>query len=513
MHLTLPVALALILLIVTYGNVRIVDPDFPWHVEIGELIRQTGTLPTREVFSHTAFGEPWIIQGWLSDVLFDVVWTSTGAPGIRLLVAVVVVVIWFVMYRTIQFYVKRSETALLLSIVGVVLIQPYVYPRPTLATILGLAITVYSLFAFRSTGRLRWLLLLPPVFAAWPNLHFGFLAGLGIIGVFIFSDALQRALPIANQDMDTGSLLGARPLFVGVLCIAALGANPHGYGVLAHTIEMSISGSGSRIGEWQAPSFSTVPGKLIYLGICAVVIARSFTRRFVGWLDIFVPVVMVAAALSAGRHLPLMGVVLMPFLARDVAAFDRKIFVFRSRSGRTVGAVATADLGARISSLVNVALVISALVATRFLVVPAADHVDAAHQLKFQPTGAADFIVEHNLDGPLFNTYNGGGYLIHRLYPWQRVFIDGRYNPYPKKVVDDYFSIVSGEPDWFQRLGNYSIEIVLTESQVPFRQLMLLRSEYRLVYDDGNFSVLVTDAEKYRRLPTVKPLVKSSRPK
>lgn len=505
MALSLPVALALILFVLTLGHVRVIDPDFPWHVEVGALIRAAGELPSREVFSHTAFGEPWIIQGWLSDVLLDVVWRSAGTVGIRLLVALVLVAIWIVMYRTIRLYVKRPETALLLSVLGVVLIQPYVYPRPTLATMLCLAVTVHSLFAFRTTGRLRWLFPLPLVFALWPNVHFGFPAGLGVVGLFLFSDLLQRLFPLARHHEEPGSLLVPGAWFVGLLCLIALGANPHGYGVLTHTIDMSIANAQSRIGEWQTQSFSALPGKLVYLGICALVVTRSFTRQGACWLDVVVPLVVIAAALSAGRHIPLMGIVLVPFLARAVAGLDRSVFAFRQRGTRSFRAAATADLSPRVSSFLNIALVVSAVIGTRFVVVPMADQTALAKLKQYQPSGAANFIVEHQLDGRLFNTYNGGGYLIQRLFPWKKVFIDGRYNPYPQRVLDDYFSIVEGKPDWFTKLQSYGVEIVLTESDASFRQLMMLRHEYRLVYDDTHFSVLVKDVEQYRKLPTLKP--------
>src|SRR5207244_3225730 len=42
------------------------------------------------------------------------------------------------------------------------------------------------------------------------------------------------------------------------------------------------------------------------------------------------------------------------------------------------------------------------------------------------PAGAADYILTHHLTGPIFNTYEQGGYLIWRVSPQTRVFIDGR---------------------------------------------------------------------------------------
>src|SRR5262249_13612871 len=42
------------------------------------------------------------------------------------------------------------------------------------------------------------------------------------------------------------------------------------------------------------------------------------------------------------------------------------------------------------------------------------------------PVGAADFLVAHRVTGPIFNVYEQGGYLMWRLWPQAKVFIDGR---------------------------------------------------------------------------------------
>jgi hypothetical protein len=52
------------------------------------------------------------------------------------------------------------------------------------------------------------------------------------------------------------------------------------------------------------------------------------------------------------------------------------------------------------------------------------------------PAEAADFLKAHRISTPLFNTYEHGGYLIWRLWPDQRVFIDGR--ALSESVYEDY---------------------------------------------------------------------------
>ena len=191
-------------------------------------------------------------------------------------------------------------------------------------------------------------------------------------------------------------------------------------------------------------------------------------------------------------------------LARAVAGWDSKNFDIRIGRLSRGAAIATRDMGRRASSRLNMALVATVTLVLA-LVLPTVNEKFDEVAKRFQPSGAADFILEHELKGPLFNTYNGGGYLIYRLYPRERVFIDGRYNPYPKRVFDDYLAITNGAPDWFVRLESYSVNVIVSETTASFRQLLLLRPEFRLVYEDPYFSVLVRDIDLYRALPTVEP--------
>ena len=45
--------------------------------------------------------------------------------------------------------------------------------------------------------------------------------------------------------------------------------------------------------------------------------------------------------------------------------------------------------------------------------------------------GALDFVIKENLRGPLFNNFDMGSYITYRLYPREKVFVDGRPEAYP----------------------------------------------------------------------------------
>ena len=82
------------------------------------------------------------------------------------------------------------------------------------------------------------------------------------------------------------------------------------------------------------------------------------------------------------------------------------------------------------------------------------------------PEAAANFILEHKLQGRIFNTYNQGGYLIWKLWPQQQVFFDGR--ALNEKVFEDatriaMYADASDGKSSEQLLKDYGIDIILMD--------------------------------------------------
>src|SRR5262249_60404157 len=121
-----------------------------------------------------------------------------------------------------------------------------------------------------------------------------------------------------------------------------------------------------------------------------------------------------------------------------------------------------------------------------------APHVDAGR-----------VILDNRIEGRLFNSYDYGGYLIPTLYPQQRVFIDGRTDVYGDQFFADYFTMAAGAPDWAQLFDSYAIDYIVCQRDAPIRQLLLLRGDFRLVFDNRTSSVLVRNTTRFAAIPTV----------
>jgi hypothetical protein len=62
---------------------------------------------------------------------------------------------------------------------------------------------------------------------------------------------------------------------------------------------------------------------------------------------------------------------------------------------------------------------------------------------------ASDFFVKQNMQGPIFNNFDVGAYIIYHLFPAERVFIDNRPEAYPVSFFQDvYLPVQLDEAKW-----------------------------------------------------------------
>jgi hypothetical protein len=113
------------------------------------------------------------------------------------------------------------------------------------------------------------------------------------------------------------------------------------------------------------------------------------------------------------------------------------------------------------------------------------------------PAGAAEFLAAHQVTDRMFNTYEYGGYLTWRLWPRQRVFIDGR--ALSEQVFRDYARILynhddSGGKSAAQLLDQYGAQVIVmnTFEYVTGTVYLLApaladpaQTEWKLVYRDA----------------------------
>ena len=276
--------------------------------------------------------------------------------------------------------------------------------------------------------RRRWMWALPVVFLVWANMHGGYFMGWVLIGAYCGEALYER--------LRKHPVPGERQLWlVAAACFAASAINPNGLRV----IEIMLYYRGSTIQasnlEWQYPAFWEPSGySFVLFGSLVVMLIRRRETRPADWLLL---VVFGAASLLAVRNTILMGLVGSVLL-----------FGYLPAPRRTLPAAS------------YYATVIALLAATAFQLRSGESFQfhEAAWRL---PARAADFLAEHKVSARLFNTYENGGYLVWRLWPMQKDFIDPR--GLSEEAFADYQHIIQYAPDVDRLLEKYGIQVIVVD--------------------------------------------------
>lgn len=419
---------------------EISDSDFWWHLKTGQYIAETHALPVPDPFAYTTAlaktaypAEPRTRQfnlthEWLAQVLMYSVYRVGGFAGIVLARAGALV--GFCALAGLAAYWRRGSfgAAVAVAFAAGSIASTFTTDRPYLITLLLLALTLI-LMELR-----RWLWLLPPLFLVWANCHGGYFLGWVVLGAYS-AEALVHWL---QKRPDPGS----RQLWlVSAICVLVCGINPNGLRIFQVLLDYRGSFLQGRLLEWARPSFW--PPQAFSILLVAAGVAMLWARRQVRIADWLLFGAFAAAALTAQRNIILVALVAPLFLV-SYLPWNLRVPVW----GEFV-----------------VLLLVAAGLATGI-----------ARGIFFQlrvaewryPAGAADFLLANRVTGPMFNTYEYGGYLMWRLWPQQRVFIDGR--ALSESVFMDYARILynhdesDGGKTADQLLDQYGVQVIVMNS-------------------------------------------------
>ncbi|HKS75987.1 MAG TPA: hypothetical protein VJQ82_22435, partial [Terriglobales bacterium] len=183
--------LALCLIVVVCGFLAglrtVTDFDLGWQMATGRWIVAHHQIPSTEVFSYTASGQPWIYPVG-SALLFYASYSLGGWPLLSWLGALVCA-------ATVALLLRRGNLfAAALAVVVIPRIALHTTPRADMFTPLLFAAFLSILWEQRETGHAK-LWLLPVLAAVWVNLHLGFISGLALLATYVAVEILDMIWP------------------------------------------------------------------------------------------------------------------------------------------------------------------------------------------------------------------------------------------------------------------------------------------------------------------------------
>ncbi|MCJ7583514.1 MAG: hypothetical protein MUO30_01905, partial [Anaerolineales bacterium] len=106
------------------------------------------------------------------------------------------------------------------------------------------------------------------------------------------------------------------------------------------------------------------------------------------------------------------------------------------------------------------------------------------------PVQAVDWLEAHPQPGNMFNYFTWGGYLLHRLWPEQKVFIDGQTDFYGEALTRQYEQIITLAEGWENVLDQYAVTwaIIPTDSALS---KALIAAGWQSIYQDATASIFI----------------------
>ncbi len=468
-----------------------IGQDIGRHLKVGEIIWQTKEVPKTNLFSFTEPDLRFINHHWLSEVIFFKIFGLAGFTGLILVKTLLIFIAFLLLFFVVKSYAKFWPIIISFLLSIFIFIQR-TEVRPEMFSFVILAFFLFALFRAKYEKNYFYFWFLPILELLWVNLHIYFFIGPFLISAFLIDRLFSR-----------DRLHIKRVVAVLFLTFAATLINPNG--IQGASLPFNILNEyGYSIVENQTLSFLAdffgFNLSIFVFKFSAIILAASFIiilkklRHRV--FEIIISSFFIYAGFKMLRNLPLYALASFPIMA--VYLTDIQNFLgqkFRS-GGKRLGVVL------RILIFCFLVLLIFLVVSNRYY-----GYASLSREFGFSvPNGlerAADFVKENKIKGPMFNNFDVGGYLIWRLYPEEKVFVDNR----PEAYSVDFFNKIykpmqEDKGKWAEFSEKYSINFIFfghtdaTPWGQSFIKNIVKNPGWKVVYINENAIILVKDNKK-----------------
>jgi len=484
-------------LLIICASQEIKENDTWLHLRTGQFISENGYVPKSDIYSFTMAGKGWVNHEWLSQIIFYKIYSIFGINGL-IFMRIFIIMASFALLLGIGYRRNTHLFIVLMALLALLAAQARFFVRPELFTLFFVAFYLFILERYIKT---RYLYLLPFIQILWANTHGYYLLGPLFLLIYAASGAVGSRANI-RRFLFVSAIVFAASFFTPNLQIGVL----YPLKAIAH-----ISGTSNiflnTIAELISPFGKEVFGiyvrynwyRLLIL-ISSVLfilnIKRINLRHFVLYL------IFLSLSWVANRNIALFSVIALLTSANNINALA---------SGWTAisGYLKKRGMDGYSAVFCNVAI-IALFFSMGFKALNAEYYVFDEGRFKKRlfgvrgdhyPEGALDFIESNKVSGNIFNDFNAGGYMIWRLFPEHKVFIDGRTELYGASFYKEYLDTICVVKEWKKVYETYDIQCVLLHSDTVSKGLaksLLDDKEWELVYLDASGIVFLKDSAKNR---------------
>ncbi|MEK7507196.1 MAG: hypothetical protein AAB585_01450 [Patescibacteria group bacterium] len=453
-----------------------INQDIGRHLKTGEVIWQTKSVPQTNLFSYTEPDRPFINHHWLSEVVFYWINRLVGLPGLIVLKVIILTAAFSLavaaVYQRAKIWVLSP--ALLL---GFLIFFDRSDIRPEIFSYLFLAFFLFAIFRAKYSGKFKYLYILPAVEIIWVNSHIYFIIGPALLFFLLLDQKVRRVEPpVFKKTLQIFLLTGLATLL-----------NPNFIkGALAPlTI---LKNYGYTIVENQSIFFLTDYGILgrqialfeISLVILIISFIVAFSQKRPVIFEFLAALFFTVLAIKMIRNFGLYGLAFGPLIALNFSTLKLPTWL-RTKP---------AKVGIYLSGLALIWILIVSAVNNNFY-----QWYQSGKRFGLTiPAGAArgvEFIKANKIQGPVFNNFDVGSFLIWKLYPEQKVFVDGRPEAYSTDFFEKIYKPMQTDPAvWGKYSREYGINYVFFDHYdiTPWARTFLAR-----ISQDPNWSKIYLD--------------------
>jgi hypothetical protein len=231
------------------------------------------------------------------------------------------------------------------------------------------------------------------------------------------------------------------------------------------------------IQEWRPPDFQDP----MFVGLIVLIVvtfcASSVSSKRALPSELLILSATLAGTLRSGRNVPFFAMVATPIVAGHLWT---RLAPYTSAALRDRGDAR--DKSGRIA--IGVLLLVVAPLVAAGLRLRNSTLIQHSVETRDFPRAAVQFIESSNVTQPLYNEYHWGGYLIWKLYPRYRVFIDGRADVYGDQLIEEFFRVHDGANDWRTLLDRYGIQSVVVSPDTAIASLLREDKSWKNVFED-----------------------------
>lgn len=461
------------------------DYDLWARLIAGMSVVQSGHVLKHDFLSYTPT-HLWFDHEWGSGTVFYLFLHFFGPAGILIIQTILVFLIFFTMTRIISLRGLKTTSAynfifyfFAFIAMAPILNQPV---RSQLFTFLLFSVFLYILERARK-GQNRALFALAPLMIIWNNIHGGCISGIGLILLYVVGEFLNKK-PVKKY------------ILALVSTIIVLPINPWGFEYLKFLISANTMKRPDVMEWWGLFSKYHMFGYIKFKIFAAILllteaglgIKQALSKNFnFDKTKLLVLGVTLFLAIQHVKMIPFFAISATCFLYDD---FYIALNYINSKVPKKVAIIKDITI-----YLIALMFIFANLKSKAFQPILNWDRY---------PLRAIEFIKENDIKGKLLINFGQGSYASYKLYPQNKIFMDGRYEEvYYEGMVPLLKKFYLLNNSWDEILRQFPPDVMVIEKDYPVYKKLQQTKEWKLVFEDISFGVFVKskDAKKDYKIP------------